>query len=147
MRWIVIALALAGCQVAPSETAVQAIGQDDYCQAAPAPIVPWKPGDPLPPSSANTVVVATEIDKGLYGAYGADPVDGKILWGVHLKQKELGQLITAAASANRPYGGARGPISCLPRCGDPDPGYVLAFARRTLDAADLADADYASCGK
>lgn len=146
MRWVVIALAAAGCQIAPSETAVQSISQDDYCQASPGPVVTWKPGSPPPPSSPNTVVVTTQLDKDKneYGAYGVDPVAGKIEWTLHLNKRELGQLL---ASVNQPYGGARGPLGCAPRCGDPDPPYLLAFARRTIEAADLADADYATCGK
>lgn len=151
-RWLVTAvLGAVGCQSGSSATATQEVAAEDcygvanFCGAtAPAPS-PWLPGDPLPQSTPNTVVMLMTKSSSVWQAFGADPVLGQVVWTRTVKSSAIGAFMVTITSANRPYGGVRPPPidKCPPNC--IIPGLVLAAALRVSQVQASAEADINAC--
>lgn len=152
--WLCVAmLGTAACQAGPVETGrqAQAIEPQDYCTAGLPLESKWKPGEKLPTQTPAMVMISAELDrsKDRWGVYGADPVEGKISWLLHLSGAELRRFQLQAASATQPYGGVRGPIGgCIRNCGDDPPAAVLLnYANLDSQLQVMAEDASAACGK
>jgi len=155
-KWLVVAAfgIVAGCQAGTTSTASQALGGADcdgtknFCDAKMGDRVDWKPGDPIPKVTADTVVLIGNDSKDVWGAYAADLGSGSVLWHVSLKDAEMTAFQGLLRSKDQPYGGVRGPVGgCYPNCGgDPFPaGFLLAAALRLRDVQKGAEDDFGAC--
>lgn len=155
--------AAAGCQAVdapgPATTeaapataeAAQAATQDcvggaNFCGAPKVTISSWTTSDPFPQSAPNTVVVVVRTGS-LFQAYGADPVAGRVQWGVEMKTAVLGVFLGLADGKALKYGGVRPPPTgtCPPECGQPLVGYLLEAALRIAPISDQALAAENAC--
>ncbi len=153
-RWLVVTVlgVAAGCQAGAPATATQEIAVDDcygeanFCNATMPPTKDWLAGEPLPQSTVSTVVVLRRESAAVWRAYGADPVLAQVLWQRTVKSASVSALMAAIANSNRAQITVRPPpaANCPPICID-NPGFILAYAKRTLPIQAQAEADVGAC--